>query len=63
LTCGKIFAKNEESTEEESMRHQGLGGQLIQRPIGPANENRTKGKVLCRSRLGGMLNFYHRQAA
>ena len=23
----------------------------------------TKGKVVCRSRLGGMLNFYHREAA
>jgi putative transposase len=43
--------------------HQGLGGQLIQRPVGPANQNGSKGKVVCRSRLGGMLNFYHREAA
>jgi putative transposase len=43
--------------------HQGLGGQLLQRPVGPANPNGSKGKVVCRSRLGGMLNFYHRKAA
>jgi hypothetical protein len=24
---------------------------------------RRSGKVVCRSRLGGMLNFYHREAA
>jgi putative transposase len=40
--------------------HQGLGGQLIQ---GSADEARTTGKVVCRSRLGGMLNFYRREAA
>jgi putative transposase len=43
--------------------HQGLGRQLIQRPVGPAYPNGSKGKVVCRSRLGGMLNFYHREAA
>ena len=43
--------------------HQGLGGQLIERPAGSANQNSSKGKVLCRSRLGGLLNFYHREAA
>jgi hypothetical protein len=43
--------------------HQGLGGQLIERPVGPGNQNGSKGKVVCRSRLGGMLNFYHREAA
>ena len=40
--------------------HQGLGGQLIENS---ADENGTSGKVVCRSRLGGMLNFYHREAA
>ncbi len=43
--------------------HQGLGGQLIQRSVGPANENGAHGKIVCRSRLGGMLNFYVREAA
>ncbi|MBN1423761.1 hypothetical protein JXA88_04315 [Candidatus Fermentibacteria bacterium] len=43
--------------------HQGLGGQLIERPDGSANKNEAKGKVVCRSRLGGMLNFCHREAA
>ena len=28
-----------------------------------ADEARRSGKVVCRSRLGGMLNFYHREAA
>ena len=40
--------------------HQGLGGQLIEHSD---DENRTSGKVVCRSRLGGILNFYHREAA
>jgi hypothetical protein len=43
--------------------HQGLGGQLIQRPVGPVNENGAHDKIVCRSRLGGMLNFYFREAA
>jgi len=43
--------------------HQGLGGQLI-RPQGLAsNENGTPAAIRCRSRLGGLLNFYHREAA
>jgi hypothetical protein len=28
-----------------------------------ANDCRTGGKVVCRSRLGGLLNFYDREAA
>jgi hypothetical protein len=42
--------------------HQGLGGQLI-RNVGPMNDNGADGKVACRSRLGGILNFYYREAA
>jgi hypothetical protein len=42
--------------------HQGIGGQLI-RNIGPTNDNGADSKVACRSRLGGVLNFYHREAA
>ena len=43
--------------------HQGLGGQLIERQAKSASENGARGKVVCRSRLGGMLNFYVREAA
>ena len=40
--------------------HQGLGGLLID--PGPT-EGATRGRVVCRSRLGGMLRHYSRQAA
>jgi transposase InsO family protein len=40
--------------------HQGLGEQLIENS---ADENGTSGKVVCRSRLGGMPNLYHRETA
>jgi hypothetical protein len=43
--------------------HQGLGGQLIEMRPGSTNQKGARGKVICRSRLGGMLNFYDRQAA
>jgi len=40
--------------------HQGLGNRLIE----PGEEvGRTAGEVVCRERLGGMLRYYHRQAA
>ena len=42
--------------------HQGIGGQLI-RNVSPTNDNGADGKVACRSRLGGLLNYYHREAA
>jgi hypothetical protein len=56
-----------ESTQEEvhylaERFHQGIGGQLI-RNVGPTNDNGAEGSVRCRSRLGGLLNFYHREAA
>jgi len=43
--------------------HQGLGGQLIEKDSASASNNRTTGKVTRRSRLGGRLNFYVREAA
>ena len=43
--------------------HQGIGGQLIQPGHGPRNDNARLGAIGCRSRLGGVLNFYHRVAA
>jgi hypothetical protein len=42
--------------------HQGLGGRLIKN-IGPTNDNGADGKIACRSRLGELLNCYHREAA
>jgi hypothetical protein len=43
--------------------HQGIGGQLIRKQVGPTNDNGADGKVACRSRLGGMLNYYCRETA
>ena len=43
--------------------HQGLGGQLIENQADSTNEKEARGKVVRRSRLGGMLNFYYREAA
>ena len=45
----------------EERFHQGIGSRLI-RPSS-ANENAQNGAIRCRSRLGGLLNFYYRQAA
>ena len=42
---------------------QGIGGQLIEKQASSATDKRTSGKVVCRSRLGGILNFYYREAA
>jgi putative transposase len=39
--------------------HQGLGGKFIE---APANENRA-GQIECSQRLGGLLRYYHRNAA
>jgi transposase InsO family protein len=43
----------------QERNHQGLAGQLI---LPPANLNRP-GPIVCRERLGGLLRFYHRNAA
>ena len=43
--------------------HQGVGGQLIVKRAAPTNDNGADGKVACRSRLGGLLNYYYREAA
>jgi putative transposase len=43
----------------EERNHQGLDGQII---VPPANINRP-GPIVCRERLGGLLRFYHREAA
>ena len=41
--------------------HQGIGNNLISAQT--ASGKRRKGTIKCRERLGGMLKFYHRQAA
>ena len=43
--------------------HQGLGGQLIVPRQVSDNDNSATGAIRCRSRLGGLLNFYQREAA
>lgn len=40
--------------------HQGLDNKLIQPG---AEANRSQGEIQCRNRLGGMLRYYHREAA
>jgi hypothetical protein len=39
------------------------GIELTPRNVGPTNDNGADGKVACRSRLGGLLSYYHREAA
>jgi putative transposase len=43
--------------------HQGIGGQIIRPKAPPSNDNPTLGAIASRSRLGGLLNYYHREAA
>ena len=43
--------------------HQGIGSQLIRPSAAPSNDNAPLGAVRCRSRLGGVLNYYCRNAA
>ena len=47
---------------DEERFHQGLGGRLIKPRTSPSNDNATVGPIQCRSRLGGLLNFYQREA-
>jgi len=43
--------------------HQGLAGRLIRSPLVPGNDNYSLGAIASRARLGGLLNFYFKQAA
>jgi putative transposase len=43
--------------------HQGLGGKLLIAKVSVHNDNGGGGVINVRSRLGGILNFYHREAA
>jgi len=48
-------------TLSRERNHQGLGNRLIE-PIA-ANINAGKGRIRRRQRVGGMLNYYYREAA
>jgi integrase-like protein len=43
--------------------HQGIGSQIIRPKASPSNDNAALGAIKCRSRLGGLLNYYCRGAA
>jgi putative transposase len=43
--------------------HQGLDGELIAPSSISENDNSASDGIRCRSRLGGLLNYYHRVAA
>ena len=43
--------------------HQGLGGRIIMRAPSATNDSGASGQVRCRSRIGGLLNYYTREAA
>ena len=43
--------------------HQGIGGRIIEPKTSPSNDNAARGPIQCRSRLGGLLNYYYREAA
>ena len=42
--------------------HQGKGNVLLF-PTATKAENRVDGPVICKERLGGLLKYYHREAA
>jgi hypothetical protein len=42
---------------------QEIGSQIICPTLPPSNDNATVGAVRCRSRLGGALNYFFREAA
>jgi putative transposase len=43
--------------------HQGISSQIIRPRVSPSIDNATHGAIGCRSRLGGLLNYYCREAA
>jgi len=43
--------------------HQGKGGKLVMPNLLAVNDNGAIAAITTRSRLGGVLNFYHREAA
>jgi transposase InsO family protein len=49
-----------ETLYNQERPHQGLGNTII---LPEFDEPPKQGTIECRSRLGGMLNYYHRKAA
>ena len=45
----------------QERNHQGLENKIIEPDFGPDGEG--EGAVQCRERLGGLLRYYHRDAA
>jgi len=45
--------------DNQERPHQGLEGRFVV----PASNENNSGPIQCRNRLGGLLHFYHRQAA
>jgi hypothetical protein len=43
--------------------HQGIGSQIIMPKTASSNDDAALGPIGCQSRLGGLLNYYHREAA
>jgi len=43
--------------------HQGIGSPVIKPKASPRNDNAMLERIECRSRLGGLWNYYHRKAA
>ncbi len=43
--------------------HQGLGGRIIKPTTSPSTDSAEPGSIRCRSRLGGLLNYYYPEAA
>jgi hypothetical protein len=44
-------------------RHQGIDSRITEPKTLPSKHNAMRDPIECRSRHGGLLNFYHRQAA
>jgi hypothetical protein len=43
--------------------HQGIGSQIIKPRPSPSNDSASLDAIACQPRLGGLLNYYCREAA
>jgi hypothetical protein len=58
-----LFVIEVKSRAVQGRFHQGIGSQIIMPKTISSNDNAALGPIGCQSRLGGLLNFYHRKAA